>query len=169
MARPDGVIIYEGIYGSLEDAKMDFEAIKALKHEKLIGEYESALFEKDAEGKVRILETHASARGWGAKAGLVTGAVLGVVLPPSILVMGALGAATGALVGDMTRLFQSVELKDLGDLLEQGSAGVVIVGTTTLEVDVEQVMMRASKVLKQEIDAHAEDLKRYVDDASGAE
>jgi uncharacterized membrane protein len=85
----EGLIVYAASYGNIDDAAADFEGIKLLNREKFVGGYESALFEKREDGKVKIINTDASQRGWGAKAGLVAGAVVGLIFPPSIAGMAA--------------------------------------------------------------------------------
>ena len=61
--RSDGTIIgYAGVYADVEDAKADFEAIKEAHRESWIGTYDAALFEKTADGKVKVLDTDATQR-----------------------------------------------------------------------------------------------------------
>ena len=165
MSDPDGVVMYFGSYANVDDARADFEAIKLLKKEKFIGDYESALFEKKADGDVKVLDTDATERGWGAKVGLISGAVIGVIFPPSILGMGALGAGAGALAGNIMRGLKRKDVKEIGEMLDAGDAGVVLVGFTTIEEGMDRLMKRAAKVMKQEVDAQAEELKAQIDAA----
>jgi len=158
-------VMFVASYGDVEDARLDFEAIKMLKHEKFLGEYESALFEKDAEGKVKILDTDATERGWGAKAGVITGAVIGLIFPPTILAAGALGAGIGAVGGNIMRGVKRKDIMEIGEMLDEGTAGVILVGFTTIEEGVDRLMKRAAKVMKQEIDAQADELKAQIDEA----
>jgi len=167
MAEPDGIVMLAGTYANVDDARADFDTIKLLKKEKFLGDYESALFMKDAEGNVKILDTDATERGWGAKVGLVTGAVVGLIFPPSILAMGAVGAGTGALAGNLMRGMKRKDIQAIGEMLDEGSAGVVMVGTTTLEAGMDRLMKKAAKVIKQDIDAQADELKAQVDEAIG--
>ena len=69
MANEDDIIMFAGQYGNLDDAMMDFEAIKLLKQEKFIGDYESAVFTKEADGGVKVVNTDATERAFGAKVG----------------------------------------------------------------------------------------------------
>jgi uncharacterized membrane protein len=161
----DGVVMYFGSYGSLDDARADFEGIKILKAEKFIGDYESALFEKNEKGDVKIIDTDATERAWGAKAGAITGAVIGLVFPPSLLAAGAVGAGAGALAGNLMRGIKRKDIKEIGDMLDEGQAGVILVGFTTIEEGVDRLMKRAAKVMKQEVDAQAEELKAQIDEA----
>jgi len=161
----DGVVMYFGSYNSLADAREDFEAIKLLKSEKFIGDYESALFERTEQGDVKVIETDATERAWGAKAGGVTGAVIGLIFPPSILAMGAVGAGVGAIAGNLMRGIKRKDIKEIGEMLDEGQAGVILVGFTTIEEGMDRLMKRAAKVMKQEVDAQAEELKAQIDAA----
>ena len=167
MAEPDGIVMIVGAYASVEDARQDFEAIKLLKKEKFLGDYESALFHKDAEGTVKIIDTDATERGWGAKVGIVTGAAIGLIFPPSILAMGAAGAGVGAIAGNFMRGLKRKDVQAIGEMLDEGTAGVVMVGETTIEQGMDRLMKRAAKVIKQDIDAQAEALKAQVDETIG--
>jgi uncharacterized membrane protein len=163
----EGLIVYAAAYDDMEGAEADFEAIKLLSKEKFIGGYESALFEKREDGKVKILNTDASERAWGAKAGLVAGAVIGLIFPPSIAGMAAVGAGVGALGGNIMRGMKRKDIAALGDLLDEGEAGIIFIGEATLEEGMDRLMKRAAKVLKKQVDADAEAVKRAIDEAVG--
>jgi uncharacterized membrane protein len=103
MAESDGMIVFAGQYADLEEAQLDFDALKELKHMDFVGDYEAALFTKTDEGEVKIVNTDATSRTTGAKVGAVTGAVLAVIFPPSLLAGAAVGAGAGALAGNFTK------------------------------------------------------------------
>ena len=165
MAEPEGMILYAAAYGSLDDAKMDFEGIKLLKAEKFLGDYEAALFTKEEGGKVKIVNTDATERGWGAKVGLVTGAVIGLIFPPSILGMGALGAGVGAVLGNFMKGMKRSDIEEVGNMLDEGQAGIILVGEVTIEEGMDRLMKRAAKVAKKEVDAQAKEIKDAIDEA----
>ncbi len=166
MAEPDGVIMYLAAYADLEDAQEDFDAIHAAHKEKWIGEYEAALFGKEADGKLKIHDTVASERGWGAKVGAITGATIGILFPPAILVSAVAGAGVGAVAGQLKRGIKTDDIKAMADMLDEGTYGIVLIGFTTIEEGAERLMKRAAKVMKQEVDAQAEDLKKAIDEAA---
>jgi len=165
MAESDGVIVFAGQYGDLEDAKLDFEALKELKHMDFVGEYEAALFTKSEDGKVKIINTDATSRTWGAKVGVVTGAVMGVIFPPSLVATAAVGAGAGALVGNFMKAMSRSDVKEIGEMLDAGQAGIVFVGEATLEAGMRKLLKRMAKEMKYAIDEDAYQTKKAIDEA----
>lgn len=166
MAEPEGVIMFVAAYQDLEDAKADFEGLEAVHKEKWIGEYEAALFGKEADGKLKIYDTVASERGWGAKVGAITGAAIGVLFPPAILASAIAGAGVGAVAGQIKRGMKTDDIKAMADMLDEGTYGIVLIGMATIEEGAQRFLKRAAKVMKKEVDAQAEDLKKAIDEAA---
>ena len=164
MAGSENIIGYAGVYANVEDARDDFEVIKAAHREKWIGTYDAALFEKNAEGKVKVLDTDATQRSDGAAIGAVVGGILGVIFPPSILVSAAVGAGAGAVVGNLAKGWMSGDIKKIADELQPGEAGVILVADATFDAGAERLMKRAKKMAKQEVDAQAADTKKAIDE-----
>jgi len=165
MAISDGLIVFAGQYGDVELAKADFEALKELKRMDFVGVYEAALFTKTDDGSVKILDTDATQRGEAAKVGAVTGAVLGVIFPPSLLATAAFGAGAGALVGNFMKSISRSDVKEIGEVLDAGQAGIIFVGEATLEAGMRKLLKGVAKELKVAVDADAEDTKRAIDAA----
>jgi uncharacterized membrane protein len=165
MAEPSTMIGYAGIYADVEDAKADFEIIKQAHRESWIGTYDAALFEKTAEGKVKVLDTDATQRTTGAEVGAITGAILGVIFPPSILVSTAVVAGLGAAAGNLAKGFTKGDIKNVAEGLEPGEAGIVLVADATFDAGAEKLMKRAKKLAKQEVDAQAAEVKKAIDEA----
>ncbi len=57
MADNEQVIVFAGTYGSLHEAELDFVTIKDLHKEKLVGRYEAAVFTKQDDGSVKVIDT----------------------------------------------------------------------------------------------------------------
>ena len=165
MAEPDGIMVFVAVYDEVEDAKADFEALQMLRKEKFLGDYEAALFEKREDGKVKILNTDATERGWGAKVGTVTGAVIGLIFPPTIIGMAVAGAGVGAVAGNFMKSMKRKDVAAMGEMLDEGQAGVVLVGETTIEEGINRSMKKAAKVMKQQVDADADEIKKAIDEA----
>jgi len=165
MTESDGFIVYAGQYPSLEAAKDDFAAINALHKADFVGHYESALFTKEGSGKVKIVDTDETARAHGALGGAIAGAVPGIIFPPSLLVWAAGGGALGAMIGHVAEGMPRGDIKEVGEMLDAGEAGIVFVGKATIEAGAEKLMNKASKIMKKEIKADAKEMKKTLDQA----
>jgi uncharacterized membrane protein len=159
------MIGYGGVYADVEAAKSDFEEIKTAHREGRIGFYDAALFEKTAEGKVKVLDTDATQRGEGAKAGALIGGIFGLIFPPSILISAGLGAAAGAAAGNIVKGFTSGDIKHLADGLEPGEAGIILVASATPEAAPDELMKRATKVATQHVAADSDEVDAPADEA----
>jgi uncharacterized membrane protein len=166
VAGNESEIIYGAAYESLEDAKDDYESIKDLHKEKWIGKYESALFTKNEDGSVKIHDTDATSRGRGLKIGAAIGAAVGIIFPVTILVGALAGGGLGLLGGHLSKGLKRGDIKELGDLLDEGEAGIVLVAIVTPDEGIDRYLKRAAKVLKKQVDADAEELKKAIDEAA---
>jgi uncharacterized membrane protein len=159
-------VVFAGAYPGVDDAKADFDAIKLMHKEAWIGPYEGSLFTKLEGGKIKVLDTDSSIRAAGAGAGAFVGGVVGLIFPPSILAGAAVGAGAGALAGHFFGSLKRKDIAELGEMLDEGQAGIVFIGVATPELGAQKLMKRAAKVLKKEVDATAEDLKAAIDEAA---
>jgi len=166
MAENEFGMVYAGEYESLDDAKEDFEILKELHKEKWIGKYESALFTKNDDGSVKILDTDATGRSRGTKLGAAIGAAVGLIFPVSILVGAIAGGGIGLLSGHLARGLKRGDIKELGDMLDEGEAGIVLVGVFTPDEGLDRFLKKAAKVMKKQVDADAQELKKAIDEAA---
>src|SRR5690242_14168207 len=152
----DTFLVYAGVYDLVDDALDDYEGIKDL-HSRagLIDAYDAAVIERRADGKVKIVKKHETptrAGGvLGGGFGLATGLV--VALFPAAAIGGGLLAATtgggamlGSLAGHAAAGMSRKDLKELGEQLDDGQAGLVVVAVSDLEAKVERAMKRARKL-----------------------
>lgn len=95
----------------------------------------------------------------------MTGAVVGLIFPPSIIGMAAAGAGVGALAGNFMRGMKRDDIKAMGEMLDEGQAGLVVVGYTTIQEGMERYMKKAAKIMKREVDMQADELKKAIDEA----
>lgn len=158
-------VVFAGAYSDVDDAKADFDGIKLMHKEAWIGPYEGVLFTKLEGGKVKVLDTDSSIRAAGAGAGALVGGVIGLIFPPSLLGTAALGGAAGALAGHLFGTFKRKDVAELGEMLDEGQAGIFMIGVATPDLGAQKLMKRAAKVLKKQIDEDAEDLKKAIDEA----
>src|SRR6478672_969871 len=168
----DTFLAYVGVYDDAADADADYQAVKDL-HTKagLIDAYDAAVIERRDDGKVKIVKKHETptrAGGvLGAGVGLATGLV--VVLFPFAAIGGGLVAATtgggavlGAVAGHASAGMSRHDLKELGEQLDRGQAGLVVVGVSDMGAKIEAAMKKAEKVDKRELKADTADIEKDV-------
>jgi uncharacterized membrane protein len=159
----DTFIVFVGVYDNVSDAETDYDLVKDL-HTKanLIDAYDAAVIERRADGKVKIAKKHETPTRvggvLGAGIGLATGLV--VVLFPFAALGGGLVAATtgggavlGALAGHAAAGMSRHDLKELGENLDAGQAGLVVVGVSDMGAKIEKSMKKAKKVETKELKA----------------
>jgi uncharacterized membrane protein len=159
------MFLYAGEYESVDDAKADLEALKELHREHLVGTYDAAVLTKNEEGKVEIVDKIEKPTQHGGWAGLAVGAAIGLIFPPSVLVSGLVGAGAGALIGHLEGGMSRSDLKEIGEMLEESEAALIVVGEATIERAVEEATKRAKKAMKKEVRADARELERAIDTA----
>ncbi|MGI9538788.1 MAG: DUF1269 domain-containing protein, partial [Miltoncostaeaceae bacterium] len=172
----DTLMVFAGTYDSSEVAEQDYEDVKSLYYDlDLIDTFDAAVIQKDQAGKVRILKKHEQPTrkgGWrGAGWGLAAGAVL--ALFPAAAIGGGLlaattggGAAIGAIAGHVSGGMNRGDLKDLGELLDEGQSGLVVVAATDVSGRVEKAITRAQKLDQKELKAAEEEIQKDVDEAA---
>jgi uncharacterized membrane protein len=166
----DTFMAYVGVYPSVADAEADYELVKDLHTEAgLVDAYDAALIERRADGKVKITKKHETPTRvggvLGAGVGLATGLV--VVLFPFAAIGGGLlaattagGAALGAVAGHAAAGMSRSDLKDLGEQLDAGEAGLVVVAVSDMGAKVKEAMRRAQNVEEKELKADTADIER---------
>ena len=166
----DTFMAYVGVYDDVADAEADYQAIKDLHVEAgLMDAYDAAVFERRDDGKVKIVKKHETPTRvggvMGGGLGLATGLV--VVLFPFAAIGGGLVAATtgggallGALAGHAAAGMSRHDLKELGEQLDAGQAGLVVVAVADMGAKVEKAMQRAAKLQQKQIEADLAELER---------
>jgi uncharacterized membrane protein len=159
----DTFMVLVGVYDRVEDAELDYELIKDLHTEAdLIDAYDAALIERRADGKVKIAKKHETPTRvggvLGGGIGLATGLV--VALFPFAAIGGGLltataggGAVLGAVAGHAAAGMSRHDLKELGEQLDAGQAGLVVVGVSDMGAKIEEAMKRAKKLEKKDLKA----------------
>jgi uncharacterized membrane protein len=159
------MFLYVGEYESVDEAKADLEDLKELHHEHVVGTYDAAVLTKNEEGKVKIVDKIEKPTQHGGWAGLAVGATVGLIFPPSILVSGLVGAGAGALIGHLRGGMSSADLKEIGEMLDESEAALIVVGEMTVERAVEEATQRAKKEVKKEVRAEAKEIEKLIDSA----
>jgi uncharacterized membrane protein len=159
------MFLYAGEYESVEDAKADLDELKELHREDFVGTYDAAVLTKNDQGKVEIVDKIEKPTQHGGWAGLAVGAAIGMIFPPSILVSGLLGAGAGALIGHLRGGMSNADLKEVGEMLEESEAALIVIGEETIEQGVDKAVKHAKRDMKKEVRADAREIERAIDEA----
>jgi uncharacterized membrane protein len=166
MAKPDAVFIFIGTYPSEGAARADYDIVKDLHAGGAVGTYDAAVVTKDNAGKVHVNKDETATR-HGAWGGAAAGAVVGLLFPPSILASAAVGAAVGAIGGHLWRGMSRADVKEFGDIIDDGQAALVIVGESTVEQAVRKAQLKAEKRIAKQLNVSVKDVDQAVQDAAG--
>jgi uncharacterized membrane protein len=166
----DTFFAFAGVYGDVDDAVADYDVVKDL-HTKanLIDAYDAAVIERKSNGKVKIVKKHETPTRvggvLGGGAGLATGLV--VALFPAAAIGGGLlagttagGALLGSLAGHAALGMKRGDLKDLGEHLDRGQSGLVVVGMADMAAKIEASMTHAEKMERKELQADLAELEK---------
>ena len=168
----DTLLVVVGVYGSVDDAKADYDLVGDLHTEAgLIDAYDAAVIERTDKGKTKIVKKHETPTrvggALGGGMGLATGLV--VALFPFAAVGGGLlvgttagGAILGAIAGHAAAGMSRHDLKELGEQLDEGTAGLVVVAVSDMGAKVERAMQRAEKVQQKQLEADVSELEADV-------
>jgi uncharacterized membrane protein len=166
----DTLLAYVGLYDNVADAEADYQLVKDLHTEAgLIDAYDAAVVERREGGKTKIVKKHETptrAGGvLGGGVGLATGLV--VALFPFAAVGGGLlagttagGAILGAVAGHAAAGMSRHDLKELGEHLDAGQAGLVVVAVADMGAKVEAAMERATELQQKQLQADIAELER---------
>src|SRR5436309_656517 len=134
--KPDALFIAAASYTSVDEAVTDYQAVKMLYHEiKASHDFDAAVIARDEHGKVHIVKKHeeptrhgaAHGLGWGLAAGAVVALFPAVGIAGALAVGGGAGAALGVVAGHAESALSRDDLKTLGEVLDRGAAGLVVV------------------------------------------
>lgn len=173
----DTFMVYVGVYSSVAAAEADYDLVKDL-HRKvgLIDAYDAAVLERRPGGKTRIVKKHETPTRvggvLGGGLGLATGLV--VALFPFAAIGGGLLAATtsggavlGALAGHAAAGMSRRDLKELGEHLDTGDAGLVVIAVADMGAKVERAMRQAAKIEAKELKADTSQIEQDAKTAGG--
>ncbi len=153
------VFIYAATYADRVAALEDYDTLLDLHAADLVGTYDVALITRDAEGKVHV-EKHEKPTQHGAWGGIAVGALVGILFPPSVIGAAAVGGVVGGVGAHLRKGISRGDAKELGELLEEGEAALVVIGESRVEEQLDKVLEHAEKSLEKEVDAVSEELKQ---------
>ena len=173
----DTFIAYVGVYDDVSDADADYQLVKDLHtKENLIDSYDAAVIERRADGKVKITKKHETPTRvggvLGGGVGLATGLVV-ALFPFAAIGAGLValttagGAVVGAVAGHAAAGMSRHDLKELGEHLDAGQAGLVVVGMSDMGAKIERAMKKANKLEAKQLKADTADIEADAKSAAG--
>jgi uncharacterized membrane protein len=161
----DTLYVIAAAYDDVDMAVADYEAVKALyKAVQTSHDFDAAVIAKDAGGKVRIVKKHEQPTRHGAAVGLGWGLAVGVtalLFPPvgiGLATAGGAGAAIGGVAGHASGGMSRSDLKDLGEALDAGQAGLIAVYAANLADQVAANIKAANRIVSRATDMAADQL-----------
>lgn len=91
---------------------------------------------------------------------LRSGALVGIIFPPSIIAAAVVGAAAGGGIGHAMGGMSRGDAKELGAYLDEGQAALVVIGKSRVQEQLDKVLTRAEKSEEREIDADGKELAK---------
>jgi uncharacterized membrane protein len=158
------VFLYLATYDSEDTAREDYNVLKELHATGVVGTYDAAVVTKDADGKVHV-DKHEKPTQHGAWTGAGVGAVLGILFPPSIIGSAIVAGAAGGLIGHVWRGLSRSDVKELGELIDEGEAALLVIGRDQLEETLDRELKRANKRLNKELDADAKAFEKELEES----
>ena len=159
----DTLLVYCGVYGDVADAETDYTLVHDLHTEAgLIDAYDAAVIERNDKGKVKVVKKHETPTRVGGVLGGGVGLATGLVIAlfPAAAIGGGIllattggGAILGAVAGHAVAGMGRGDLKDLGETLDAGQAGLVVVAVSDMEAKVRAAMKHAQKVEEKRLKA----------------
>jgi uncharacterized membrane protein len=165
MADSESVFIFVGAYPDEVAARSDYDVVKDLHAAGAVGTYDAAVVTKDDDGKVHVNKDEMATR-HGAWGGAAVGAVVGILFPPSLIVSAGVGAAVGGVSGHLWRGMSRADCKELGDVIDDGQAALVIVGESKVQEAIQKAGLKAEKQVAKDLDVDPKDIDQAVREAA---
>ena len=164
MADNDSTFIFIATYPDEGAAQDDYQVVKDLHSRGLVGSYDAAVVTKDADGKIHENKDETATR-HGAWWGVAAGAAIGAIFPPAVLGAAAAGGVIGGVSGHLAKGMSRSQAKQLGDFIDPGQAGLVVVGESKVKEAVQKAVTRDVKETAEDLDVDPKDLEKELQQA----
>ena len=169
MSDKDLLVVLGASYDSVDDAETDYEAVKAIYDEAGVGHaFDAAVLERGADGKVKVADKHEQSTRHGAWVGLAIRAVAAILPGIGLGVGAAVGAGVGAVTGHIKGGISNDDLKELGSVLNNGEAGLIVIYATNMADQVAASIKAQNRFISKAIDADADELAKQLKTAGDA-
>jgi len=147
------VTVAVATYSDKASAELDYDAVHGIKREGQLDHLAIAVVDKGDDGKLKIDRHNSSAKhaAWGT--GVLGGALAVISAPLGIVFLGPLAAtsavwaAVGGFAGHFWNNIPKDEVRRMGDVLESGLCGLVIVAVNPQGTDVGAFLTNANETV----------------------
>jgi uncharacterized membrane protein len=164
----DPVFVYIATYHSYPDAEQDWGEVKYIHDLGAHGTYDAAIVAREDDGKVSVSKVEKGTRR-GAWTGVAVGAMVGVLFPPAIIGTAVAGGAAGALAGHLSKGISREDLREVGDLLDQGDAFVILVGDSSMKEPFKEATKHAKDVMEKQVEGGRKHVEAELEQALQAQ
>lgn len=166
MGDSDTTFLFVATYPDEASAQDDYQVVKDLHARGLVGSYDAALVTKDLNGKVHENKDETATR-HGAWWGVAAGAAVGAIFPPAVLGAAAVGGVVGGVSGHLAKGMSRSQAKQMGDFIDPGEAGLIVVGESRIREAVQKAVTRAEKQMAEELGVSSKDIDRTLQQTIG--
>jgi uncharacterized membrane protein len=166
VASTDSTFIFVATYADEDACQADYQVVKDLHASGLVGSYDAAVVTKDDSGKVHENKDETATR-HGAWWGIAAGAAIGVLFPPAVLGAAATGGVIGGVSGHLAKGMSRSQAKELGDFIEPGQAGLVVVGESKVKEAVQKAVTRDVKETAEDLGVDPKEIDKALQQAIG--
>jgi uncharacterized membrane protein len=140
-------------FPTMEEAESAYETLKELERTTSLRIDAVVVASADAEGKVHLGKVTDHSTKTGLKWGVVGGALLGIVFPPSIIASAVGVGVVGATLGKIRNVFHRSGLADeLAGVMTPNSAGIIALVEDTAVVEIQKALDEADRIVTKAID-----------------
>jgi uncharacterized membrane protein len=140
-------------FPTMEDAEAAYAQLQEIERNSPLKIDGVVIASCDADGKVDLGRVTEHSTKTGLKWGVVGGAILGVIFPPSIIASAAALGTAGAALGKARNVFNRKGLADeLAGVMKPNTAGIVALVEDTAVVEIREALAKADRIVEQAID-----------------
>jgi len=159
-ASAAAAVISDGAYAlfvadfdDTESAWKAYEGLKAAEDGVTVKVEGVVVVKREADGKIHILEATDHTTKKGFRWGLIGGAAIGLIFPPTILAGAAVAGAIGAASGKARDLHQRAKLADdLETAIQPGHSGIIAMVSNPGAVRIRAALNAANVIVQSTVD-----------------
>lgn len=140
-------------FNDTESALTAYEGLKAAEDGVTVKVEGAVVVKRDADGKIHILEATDHNTKKGFRWGVIGGAAIGLIFPPTILAGAAVAGAIGAASGKVRQLHERGKLADeLETAIQPGHSGIIVMVSNPSAVKIRAALNTANVIVQSTVD-----------------